>query len=132
MNDSIQSRIHRPDFQRWLDTGTIPLVITHCPNETTTILKLPKTSEIDYLYGMFIQNSGRISWKNSLSFCGVYDQRSQKLYLADAPLTSVVDGITAEERQDAGAYAKEISGEVNRCGQELRRENGNSDHPEIR
>lgn len=105
--------IQRADFQHWLDNGTAPLVIAHSKDETATILKIAKTPEIDYLYGTSSYCTERISWCDKLAFCGTYDQRSQKLYLADDPLTGVVEGITEEERQARGAYAKEIQDGIN-------------------
>lgn len=112
MRNAIQSSIHRADFQQWLNNGTAPLVVSHSPEESATFLKLSKLPKIDYIFGTVTVRAERIGWNDSLTFCGVYDQRSQRLYLADTPLTFVVDGITEEER-DIKRYAKEICGQVN-------------------
>lgn len=113
MKKPIQGPISRKDFQQWLEKEDTPLVVSLPSNCVATVLKISKTPEIDYLYGVSVQSADGISWDNGLTFCGAYDQRSQVLHLADGPLTTMVDGIT-EAEQYSDDWIKGVCEEVNR------------------
>ena len=49
--NSPQGPIPREALQRWLNTGSAPLTAEDRSGSLVTLLKLPKTPEIDYLYG---------------------------------------------------------------------------------
>ena len=112
MNEPICGPIPREDFQQWLEKENTPLVVSLPSDYIATILKIPKTQEIDYLYGASAHRAGRISWDNGFAFCGAYDRLSQTLYLSSSPLTTMVSGIT-EAEQDSSHLVKEISEKVN-------------------
>lgn len=112
MKEPIQGPIPRDKFQQWLEKEDAPLVVSLSGDRIATVLKIPKTPEIDYLYGVSTQRAGRISWEKGLEFCGAYDRLGQALYLSSGPLTTMVSGIT-EAEQYSNELIKEIIEKVN-------------------
>ena len=110
--NSSQGPISREALQRWLNTGSAPLTAEDRSGSLVTVLKLPKTPEIDYLYGTSARWAEGISWGSDLQFCGAYDRRGHALYLADRPLVNIAEGITAAERESDG-LTRQIINRVN-------------------
>lgn len=113
MKKPIQGPISRENFRQWLEKEDAPLAISLPSDCVATVLKISKTPEIDYLYGVSAPCAGGIGWDMSLVFCGAYDRRGHALYLADGPVTSMVVGIT-EAEQYSNDQIKGICEEVNR------------------
>ena len=112
MNKPIRGPIPYENFQQWLEKEDTPLVVTLPSDRIATVLKISKTPEIDYMFGVSAQRADRINWDKGFTFCGAYDRRSQALYLSSDPLTSMVSGIT-ETEQYSDELLKEISEKVN-------------------
>lgn len=108
-----ESNLSRDAFQKWLEDPTETILTVRKGEDEGIVIKLPKRQGTDYLFGHRTNYGGSISWKDHLSFCGIYEQKARALYLADDPLDVMVDGLTEEERQDSSILGYEISQRVN-------------------
>ena len=104
-----KSRIPREQLLRWLDSGAMQLRQGHPGQESVHLIKLPKTEDIDYIYGL----PGGIRLRHVLYFCGVYFHSSKTLRLAEPILQRMADGLTPEECADPGQLAQMLTDQVN-------------------
>lgn len=96
MNEPIRGPIPREGFEKWLADGKAPLQVS-IRDRCTTIIQLPKTDQIGYLFSETNYRSSSIHWNDRFSFCGLYLRNDESLHLLDDALCSIVDGLTPEE-----------------------------------
>lgn len=113
MKDLIQCTIARNDFQRWLELGHAPLTVWQGETTATTLIRLEKRPSIDYLYQTPMERDNSISWNDGLTFCGVYDIKSQALYLADGSMSCLTTGQAPLAINTGTSMVKEICGKIN-------------------
>lgn len=113
MKDLAQCTVSHDDFQRWLGLGTAPLTICHGEKAVTTLTRLEKNQSVDYLYRAAVEQSGDISWNNSLMFCGVYDRQNQALYLTQDSLSCFTGGQNPFVAVTVPSMKEEISVKIN-------------------
>lgn len=104
-----KKHIPREQLLRWLDSEAVQLQLRHPGQESAHLVKLPKTEDIDYIYGL----PGRKQLRDNLYFCGVYFHSSKILRLADSILQKIVDGLTPEECADPRELARTLTDQVN-------------------
>ena len=112
MDDLTQCSVIRGDFRKWLDMNSTPLEIWRGEKPLATFLKIFRQPLfVDYL---FRTNGGDVSWKDSLTFCGVYNMRSGALYLTK-DTASLLTGCSAPYVAECVSSMKEeIAGKINR------------------
>lgn len=114
MSQQKQAPLPRQEFQEWLENAAVPVLVLQKGKHLGSVVKVPATPEIDYLFGCETFYGERISWSDRLEFCGLYDRQHQALHLLDDPLPNFVSGLTEEECQDSTAFGKRIAQEVDR------------------
>lgn len=114
MSQQRQAPLPRQEFQEWLENAAAPVLVLQKGKHLGSVVKVPATPEIDYLFGCETFYGERISWSDRLEFCGLYDRQHQALHLLDDPLPDFVSGLTEEECQDSTAFGKRIAQEVDR------------------
>ena len=124
MSQQKQAPLPRQEFQEWLENAAVPVLVLQKGKHLGSVVKVPATPEIDYLFGCETFYGERISWSDRLEFCGrqallamlrVKELGSQfTLHLLDDPLPNFVSGLTEEECQDSTAFGKRIAQEVDR------------------
>lgn len=122
MMQSLHGPIPREEFLDWLDSGgTAPLQISRGKNQDnfTTIISLPKTEGINYLFCDTNYSIPGIHQNDDFSFCGLYLRQDRSLRLADHRLTCAVDGLTKTERMDSDDLRRHFCKQVNRRVEEL-------------
>ena len=106
MSQQKQAPLPRQEFQEWLENAAVPVLVLQKGKHLGSVVKVPATPEIDYLFGCETFYGERISWSDRLEFCGLYDRQHQALHLLDDPLPNFVSGLTEEECQDSTAFGK--------------------------
>ena len=122
MMQSIHGPILREEFLERLDAdGGAPLQISRGKNQDnfTTIISLPKTDQISYLFCETSYSIPGIHQNDNFSFCGLYLRQDHSLRLADHRLTCAVDGLTETERMDRDDLRRHFCKQVNRRVEEL-------------
>ena len=122
MTTSNHGPIPREEFLEWLDSGgTAPLQISRGKNQDnfTTIISLPKTEEINYLFCDTNYSIPGIHQNDDFSFCGLYLRQDHSLRLADYRLACAVDGLAKIERMDSDDLRRYFCKQVNRRVEEL-------------
>ena len=107
-----ETKLMRPELWAWLDQKNDPVLIAVQGKGTSIVVKVPKSKEIDYLFG-FDSYYGSISRRDSLHLCGLYEPQRKSLYLADSPLEDLTEGLTEVERMDLQQLAEYIAKQVN-------------------
>jgi len=107
-----ETKLTRPELWAWLDQKNDPVLIAEQGKGTSIVVKVPKSPEIDYLFG-FDSYYGSIGRRDSLYFCGLYERQRKGLYLADSPLTDLSHDLTKVERMDFQQLAEYIAKQVN-------------------
>lgn len=97
MSQQKQAPLPRQEFQEWLENAAVPVLVLQKGKHLGSVVKVPATPEIDYLFGCETFYGERISWSDRLEFCGLYDRQHQALHLLDDPLPNFVSGLTEEE-----------------------------------
>ena len=111
MSQQKQAPLPRQEFQEWLENAAVPVLVLQKGKHLGSVVKVPATPEIDYLFGCETFYGERISWSDRLEFCGLYDRQHQALHLLDDPLPNFVSGLPEEECQDSTAFGKRIAQE---------------------
>lgn len=114
MSQQKQAPIPRQEFREWLENAAAPVLALRHDKHLGTVVKVPATPEIDYLFGCETFYGEKIGWSDRLTFCGLYDRQHQALCLLAAPLPKYVSGLTEEECQDSKALGKRIAQEIDR------------------
>ena len=86
MSQQKQAPLPRQEFQEWLENAAVPVLVLQKGKHLGSVVKVPATPEIDYLFGCETFYGERISWSDRLEFCGLYDRQHQALHLLDDPL----------------------------------------------
>ena len=107
-----ETKLTRPELWAWLDQKNDPVLIAEQGKGTSIVVKVPKSPEIDYLFG-FDSYYGSIGRRDSLYLCGLYERQRKGLYLADSPLTDLSHDLTKVERMDFQQLAEYIAKQVN-------------------
>lgn len=97
MSQQKQAPLPRQEFQEWLENAAVPVLVLQKGKHLGSVVKVPATPEIDYLFGCETFYGERISWSDRLEFCGLYDRQHQALHLLDDPLPNFVSGLTEED-----------------------------------
>ena len=116
MMQPLYGPIPREVFLEWLDSGRgAPLQISRGKNQDnfTTIISLPKTEAIDYLFCDTNYSIPGVHWNDKFSFCGLYFRQDRSLYLADSRLALVVAGLTETECLDNDDLRRRFCEQVN-------------------
>lgn len=113
MEDLIQCFAANKGFQRWLSFGKIPLTVYKDEKAAAMLVKLDKKQGVDYLYQAAVGKDNSISWDKSLMFCGLYDMKSQALYLTEDTVRSLSDGQYPLVTINCPSKVKEICGRLN-------------------
>ena len=122
MMQSLHGPIPREEFLERLDVDSgAPLQISRGKNQDnfTTIISLPKTEEIDYLFCDTNYSIPGIHQNDDFSFCGLYLRQDHSLRLADHRLGCVVDDLTKTECMDSDDLRRCFCEQVNRRVEEL-------------
>ena len=113
MEDLIQCFAANKGFQRWLSLGKMPLTVYKDEKAAAMLVKLDKKPGVDYLYQAAVGKDNSISWDKSLMFCGLYDMKSQALYLTEDTVRSLSDGQYPLVTINCPSKVKEICGRLN-------------------
>lgn len=81
MSQQKQAPLPRQEFQEWLENAAVPVLVLQKGKHLGSVVKVPATPEIDYLFGCETFYGERISWSDRLEFCGLYDRQHQALHL---------------------------------------------------
>ena len=114
MKDLVQCAVTFYGLQQWLETGTAPLTIHYDEKDTLMFTRLERGSNVSYLYGVPLDQSSRVSWRDNLMFCGVYDAQHSALYLTKSALHAITKGQTRFAEESLPSMAEEISSRINR------------------
>lgn len=110
MDDLTQCSATRGDFRDWLKSGDKPFEIVTDGKAATKIIRITKeSSQADYLY----RSQGEISWNIGLTFCGVYDARSDALYLAGDLTKLLTKGPAPIAKERSHSIKEVIAGKIN-------------------
>lgn len=112
MSQQRQAPLPRQEFQEWLENAAVQVLVLQKGKHLGSVVKVPVTPGIDYLFGCETFYGERINWHDRLEFCGLYDRQHHALHLLDDPLPDFVSGLTEEECQDSTAFGKRIAQEV--------------------
>ena len=122
MMQPLHGPIPRETFLEWLDSGRgSPLQISRGNNQDnfTTIISLPKTEAIDYLFCDTNYSIPGVHWNDKFSFCGLHFRQDRSLYLADTRLSLSVAGLTETECLDNDDLRRHFCEQVNHRVDEL-------------
>ena len=75
MSQQKQAPLPRQEFQEWLENAAVPVLVLQKGKHLGSVVKVPATPEIDYLFGCETFYGERISWSDRLEFCGLYDRQ---------------------------------------------------------
>ena len=114
MSQQKQAPLPRQEFQEWLENAAVPVLVLQKGKHLGSVVKVPATPEIDYLFGCETFYGERISWSDRLEFCGLYDRQHQALHLLDDPLPNFVSGLTEEECHKIKEILSELKKETDK------------------
>ena len=114
MSQQKQAPLPRQEFQEWLENAAVPVLVLQKGKHLGSVVKVPATPEIDYLFGCETLYGERISWSDRLEFCGLYDRQHQALHLLDDPLPNFVSGLTEEECHKIKEILSELKKETDK------------------
>lgn len=99
--------LSRKAFMEWLEDDRQTFLTAEKNKSASVVVKVPKTSEISYLFGGDSWNGSGFTWNTQLEFCGIYVRPTKELHLVDRPISQIVTGLTEAELQDIDSLLRE-------------------------
>lgn len=114
MNDLVQCTAVREDLLRWLALRNGYMTVYKDDKAVSMLVSLEKNAFMDYLYHIALEEDGTVSWKNSLTFCGVHVMKDDALYMTDDVLRLLMDSTAPLVTQTGPSMVEEIRGRIDR------------------
>ena len=114
-----KANVTRQQLLDWLADPKDHTLFMQKGTSSAVIVKIPKDSEVEYLFGAGESDGSVVRQEGYLSFCGLFAKGSQSLFVARAPLCTWVEGLTEVERMSRAEIAVHIAQEVNRTVEAL-------------